>query len=92
MPNGHDAGRGYRPYCDECGERLWDFPITLHRARLVAQSHANATEHVVRVEPWDSYQLVDLIRPVPLDPPVEDDGDAHAECWCDACAERRAAG
>jgi hypothetical protein len=63
---GHEAGAGYRPYCDPCGDKLVPFPITLHQARLMAQAHANRERHTVRVEPWDSYNLIEAVEPAPV--------------------------
>ena len=63
MSNPSRAGAGYRPYCDDCGERVWEYPISLGRARAVAQAHANATGHPTRIEPWDSYALIELVTP-----------------------------
>lgn len=54
---------GYRSHCDECGEDLEPRPQLLRLTRQVAQDHADATGHAVRVEPAETYALVDLIRP-----------------------------
>lgn len=63
MPSQRITDTGYRAHCDECGAQLQAVGLPLRLARQTAQDHADATGHTVRVEPWETYALVDLIRP-----------------------------
>lgn len=58
-----DYRGNYRPYCDSCGDKLWHFPLLLDQARNVAREHATAQGHLVRIEPWDSFQLIENVYP-----------------------------
>lgn len=51
----------YRPFCDACGEKLVSSAVRLHQARLLAEHHARKAQHDVRIEPWDSFQLIELV-------------------------------
>lgn len=59
-----DPRASYRPYCDRCGGKLWDVALMLEQARNVAWEHAFRMRHAVRIEPWDSFALVEAV-PVP---------------------------
>jgi hypothetical protein len=61
MLDGVDPLGQYRPYCDRCGDRLCSSPLRLGQARLLAEGHARRTRHDVRIEPWDSFALVELV-------------------------------
>jgi hypothetical protein len=59
--DGVDPLGQYRPYCDHCGDKLCNTALRLGQARLLAEGHARRTHHDVRIEPWDSFQLIELV-------------------------------
>lgn len=65
MPPGPyvDPRASYRPYCDACGDKLWRVPLMLEQARNVGYEHAWRLSHVVRIEPWESFALIESITP-----------------------------
>lgn len=58
-----DGGGGgrYRAYCDECGRNLALAVTTLSGARKLADTHVAIVGHGVRIEPENSYALVEFV-------------------------------
>jgi hypothetical protein len=61
MLDGVDPLGRYRPFCDRCGDKLASSAVRLDDARRLAQAHAQRTHHDVRIEPWDSFALIELV-------------------------------
>jgi hypothetical protein len=61
--DGVDPLGQYRPFCDRCADKLASSALRLGQARRIAEAHARNTHHDVRIEPWDSFQLIELVRP-----------------------------
>lgn len=71
-PQTRDPRGNFRPFCDRCGDKLWPYPLLIEQARNVAYEHAWRLRHVVRIEPWDSFALVESVVPqLPLPYPGE---------------------
>ena len=70
----------YRPYCDQCGEKIVPYPLTLGQARKVADAHCRSRRHEVRVEPWAAFNLVELVEwakvMADFDRPTRDESEA----------------
>jgi hypothetical protein len=60
--DGVDPHGRYRPFCDRCGSKLTSSALPLGQARRVAEAHARNTGHDVRIEPWESFALIELVR------------------------------
>lgn len=63
MLDGVDPLGQYRPYCDVCGDKLANSALRLEQARRLALGHARRYHHNVRIEPWDSFQLIETVTP-----------------------------
>lgn len=61
MLDGVDPLGQYRPFCDRCGDSLCSSALRLGQARQLAEGHARRTRHDVRIEPWDSFALIELV-------------------------------
>jgi len=55
-----DGGR-YRAFCDHCGRNLALAVTTLAGARRLADIHVKIEGHGVRIEPENSYALVEYV-------------------------------